>query len=149
MAHYTEADAARERLIADALGRAWSCDLVAAPEFSRFDFTAERDGEPVGVVEIKSRLNRGPHDHGGLLLLNDDKREALLAAGHGGPAIFAWAFPAVVHWLDVRHLPASARLDHRGRPDFRDARGSRPAWRIPVAETTRVLLSTLTDWEPV
>jgi hypothetical protein len=139
--HERASDRAREREVADALARAWSCELVAEPPRSRFDFTAYRDGEPVGVIEVKCRFNRGPYDNGGTLLMNDDKRAALLEAANGDrAAIFVVCFPPVAHWLDVRELPPSARLEVLGRPDWRDTRGARPTWRIRVADTRRLFV---------
>jgi len=138
--HERQIDRARAREVADALERAWGCELVATPPRSRFDFTAIRDGEPVGVIEVKVRYNRGPHDFGGAVLLNDDKRAALLEAADSGAAIYAACYPPVVHWLDVRDLPPAARLEHLGRPDWRDERGARPCWRIPVSCTGRLFV---------
>jgi hypothetical protein len=138
--HERDTDREREAQIAATLAAAWKCKLVAAPPRSRFDYTAERDGQPTGVVEIKCRLNRGPDDYGGWVLLNEDKREALLEATEG-PAIHVWCFPPVAYWIDARSLPSSARLITAGRPDWRDTRDARPAWRINIADTRRVLLS--------
>lgn len=143
--HETEADRRRERAVAGALAREWRCVLVPTPLHSRFDYWVERDGLRLGAVEIKGRLSQGPHDYGGWLYLNDDKRAALLdGCGDHGAAIHAWHFPPAVYYLDVRNLPPGSIPDYAGRPDWRDDRGARPAHRIHVRHMRRLLVAT---WE--
>lgn len=144
----TAADRERERQAARALARAWGCELIACPRNAGYDYTAQRDGQVVGVVEIKTRLNRAPSDFGGWLLLDDHKAEALLrAAAKYQPncaPIFAWCFPLVVHWLDVRHLRSNGSgLELRGRSD-RDGPEPLWAWRVHLSSTRRLVLRTFT-----
>jgi hypothetical protein len=134
----TRADRDREGDVALALAAAWSCDLVPAPKLAGFDYLASR---PAAVIEIKSRLNREPADHGGWLFVNVHKVESLLAAAHDAgvqAAIFVWHFPREVRWIDVREL-AGRPTEVRGRTD-RDGLDQRPVYRVALDETGRAEL---------
>lgn len=142
------ADREREQVVAAALGREWNCTMLATPPFCRYDFTAYRDGERVGIVELRSQLSRTTADYGGCVFADDGKVRALrrIAARLAvSAAVYAWHFPLVVHWLDVTgDLPLSAVLVRTGRTD-RVPPEVRDTWRIPLSDTAAVALPTFTQ----
>jgi hypothetical protein len=115
--------------------------MKPAGDLAEVDYLAVRDGAVTAVVEIKSRLNREPSDYGATLFVNVHKLESLKAAAefHGAKAaIFAWHFPGEIRWIDVSRLEGRTP-ERRGRED-RDGLDIRPAVRVALSETGRVLL---------
>lgn len=49
-------DLERQAAVAKRLEALWNCQLVKTAELSKIDYVATRDGEIIGLVEVKGRL---------------------------------------------------------------------------------------------
>lgn len=108
---WAEAEEARVVL---ALERAFKAKLLKTPRAARVDRVAIREGEVVGVVEIKRRRN--PAGKYPTVWVEAAKDEALRWASSslGVPGVFAVGWDDAVGWI-----PANA-IERHGPPVWRD-----------------------------
>jgi hypothetical protein len=105
----TDEDYANERSVAEKLEAAWDCKLHHLGIYSSVDWWAERHGQPVGWVEIKSRAYR-PYEHHSTIMLNIRKWLALtlLNATTDLPAIFVSHIGDKIRWIPISQVEASS-----------------------------------------
>lgn len=103
----TDEDVANERKVASALEQAWGCSLHHLGIYSPVDWWAERHGQPVGWVEIKSRdYAAGEAYETELLNLRKWLSLMLLTATTDIPAMFVSKVGDVIRWIPVSSIDA-------------------------------------------
>lgn len=112
--YVTPADEREEARVVLQLESAFRAKLLKTPRVARVDRVAIRDGEVVGVVEIKRRRN--PAGKYPTVWVETGKEEALrwASASLGVPGVFAVGWDDATGWI-----PAGA-IGRHGPPVWRD-----------------------------
>lgn len=132
----TKGDEAAEQDVAREIERAWDCTLHKFGMLSPIDFYAERKGQVVGMVEVKSR-SHSTTDYPSVFL-NVRKWLALqmAAVGMNVQAVFVVRFTDETRFIDMRDVDASRmRIGGVGRERAVSSRSDRePIIEVPVAK---------------
>ena len=102
----TEEDIANESKVAKQLEATWNCKLHHLGIYSPVDWWAERHGQPVGWVEIKSREYKENDKQFSTELLNLRKWLSLmlLNATTDIPAIFVSHANDIIRWIPIANI---------------------------------------------
>lgn len=121
-----------EKEIAQALEKAWKCNLYKLPISYRADYLALR-GKPVGVIEVKHRTKRYPKM---FLSLHKFLESKALAEKLMVPFVLVYGFPEGIWWGNVSSYPLDIEVG--GRTDRGDWQDTEPMQMFDLAGFKRL-----------
>lgn len=129
-----------ERLVAEALGRAWKCEVVKLPKLWSADYCALRGKQVVSFIEIKSRaysFDELERFGGYMIDLRKAKELKTLAGFTARPALLVINLKDGMFWLDIAKADL---LDVRigGRTDRNDAADVEPCAFFEMQQFRRI-----------
>lgn len=126
----TARDEANEDEVARILSQRWDCFFIKIGRSARVDWLVQRDGELVGVAELKVRARDSAAFQ--TVFLNVAKYEALTetAKGLGCEAMFVVKFNDCICWIKIEDIDET-QVKVKGRTD-RPCNDVEPAIEIPV-----------------
>lgn len=131
-----------EKLVAEAVGRAWKCEVVKLPRLWPCDYCGIRGKQVVSFIEIKSRnyTSEDIANFGGYMIDVRKARELKSLAGFTAkPALLVINLKDGMYWLDVgQSILHDIRMG--GRKDRNDSADVEPCAFFQMDEFKRVKL---------
>lgn len=134
----TPDDRAAERAVCAAVGHAFGCEVHSFGDLAPVDAYACRDGQLVGMLEIKRRT----HAYGTYptVYLSTRKYLGLYLAsiGFGVPALYVIAWTDRTGWVNIVHVDGRAHRMGGRVPRIGAANDIEPVIEVPIAAFHRL-----------